>query len=447
MQVLDQYQSWLHQVGNEAHDDEFEYVRQIVASPIFHQFLRGEISQGRDAEIAQASQEVLSAELSTEAIVNELTSSEIQKRRLARRKSLKALRNAVMSQPLPAAKKHHPPPFDTSSQTHSSSARPSEATSSSTTSPLKHAHTKSHSGPEGVRKAVQEPRQRVAYATDRYSHEEAAVSPPLTNGTDIDTPLEGLGSSSTTCSPKSPDHDSASFGPRVRNLSNSTNTLIERLSPPPDSSVKGHSILNGRLSSELQPNVGLNRPEMDKDLFSAPLHVLSPNLVAEWDGKEHYCNEGGGPVDLPIPPPPPSHVTHHLHYSPSPTSHVAHRPFLTTSPQHRLALNTESQRHPPPAPPPYNHLHISSTHRRTRSFEDILNSPVFDPLNFHRTPIPPSLMAPQDETHVGSGNRVVHFHIMLEKGREGLGFLVNNREGGEGGLVVQCLSPGGIAER
>ena len=69
MHVLDQYQSRLHEAGNEEHDEEIEYVRQIVASPIFHQFLRGETAQEENIHIQQASRDVLSAEISTEALL------------------------------------------------------------------------------------------------------------------------------------------------------------------------------------------------------------------------------------------------------------------------------------------------------------------------------------------------------------------------------------------
>ena len=452
MQVLDQYQSRLHRAGNDEHDEEFEYVRQIVASSIFHRFLRGEISQEEETQISLASQDVLSADFASEAIVSELTGSDIQKRRLARRKSLKALRNAVLPQTSLAAKKTH---------SLAESARPtSEAASAnttSTTSPLKHTHMKSLSGPETARMAVQDPRPRgVAYATDHLPRRERAPS-PVFNGRDIDTPLEGLERSAPgPVSPgRRPSEESSNLGPRVRNLSNSTNTLIERLSPPSESPTKGRSFSNNKVSSESQPNVhglGLNRPEMDLDLFTSQRHVLGnsgPSLVPEWDPADHYSNGGSGlAADIP----PPSHLTRpHLHYSPSPSSHTPPRPFPSDSTsQHRLTT-TEPHRHPPPAPPPpYPQLPVGTSHRRTKSFEDILNSPEFDPLNFHRTPIPPSLMTPRVEvddpgTPVGGRNRV--FHLMLEKGADGLGFLVKNREGREGGLVVQYLSPGGLAER
>ena len=461
MQVLDRYQTRLHQAGNADHDEEFEYVRQIVASPIFHQFLRGEISRD-DFGISRASQEVVSAELSTEAIVNELTSSEIQKRRLARRKSLKALRNAVMS----SAVTHQPPPVTSAGTRKGHLSSRSSETSSSASSPSKHTHVKSYSGSEGTRNTVHQPdTPRAPHAVvrppapsgDRRGHAivDKAADSPMTNGTDIDTPLEGLvGGREPTVMPISPSRttgNEAILSPRIRNLSNSTNTLIERLSPPIESPTKGRLMGNGRGLAESHPNVhslGLHRPEMDTDLFSTPLRMLSPNLVPEWNGNDRYPNES---VDHSVSP----HVltAHHphLHYTPSPTSH---HPFVTksTTPHHRLT--TETPRPSPLAPPPYNHLHINThaQHRRSKSFEDILNSPEFDPLNFHRTPIPQSVVAPQIEmeppgTPTGSRKRVIRFQLILEKGNEGLGFLVKNREGGEGGLVVQYLSPGGLAER
>ena len=429
MQVLDQYQSRLHRAGNDAHDEEFEYVRQIVSSPIFHQFLRGEVSQEDREEIFQASQEFLSTEPSAEVIANELTSSEIQRRRLARRKSLKALRNAVIPQSSTAAKKSHPP-----HESHGAVRRNemiSSSVATATPSPLRHTHTKSQSGSESAR--IQDPRLRVTYATDHTPLEPTVEmkSSQLTNGTDHSTSRE-LPAGGTGSIPP-PDHDtSGEFGPRVRNLSNSTNTLIERLSPPVEGLSRGHSTSNGHLSSESHSyGLGLNRPEMDKDLFSAPLRVLSPKLIPEWNGK--YSNEG--PNNGPQPA--------HLHYPPSPTSQGATNSYLTSAP---LTLTTEARRHPPPAPPPhYDHLHINSP-RHKATFENILNSPEFDPLNFDRTPIPPPLMAPQVDID-NTGNTVLHFQLMLEKGSDGLGFRVQSRDGGEGGLVVQCLSPGGLAER
>jgi hypothetical protein len=478
MQVLDQYQSRLHEAGNEEHDEEIEYVRQIVASPIFHQFLRGGTAQEENVHIQQASRDVLSAELSTEALLSKLTSSDIQRRRLARRKSLKALRNAVMpvNQHPPSKKSPHPsssssPPFGShhgGGHAPSRSGEPSSL-SSATTSPLKHAHhTKSYSGPESVRTAVavatgaesQPPhhvdRGPVSSHGNSSSHTPSSQPPSslMTNGGDIDTPLEGLGV--TVKSPVSPRRppDSNSLSPRTRNLSNSTNTLIERLSPPVQSPTKGHQISTGRVSAESHPNVhslGLNRPEMDKDLFSIPRHVLSP----EWaGGKDRFPNERGV-VNLPLHPPLPPHP--HSHYNATPNStHRTPVAVAKASPSARLPLASEIPRHPPPALPPYEPLQ-NSTHKRSKSFEDILNSPEFDPLNFHRTPIPPHpMLGPQVENpslgvtataQGGRNQRGVYFDIYLEKGSEGLGFLVNNREGGEGGLVIQYLSPGGPAEQ
>lgn len=477
MQVLDQYQSRLHKAGNETHDEEFEYVRQIVASPIFHQFLRGEISQEVDVEISQASQKVISTDIQTEAIVSELTTSEIQKRRLARRKSLKALRNAVMSpntgSHVPGKKNHTPSSRANDPNTSSSSV--AITTNTSSTSLLKHTHTKSYSGSELTRLAVNVTQDTHLHPTPSEHHihtntrdedkKKTNVSSQMTNGTDIDTPLEGLGRSERRMSPTGSEQTSppsSILSPRTRNLSNSTNTLIERLSPPIGSPVKNSGyggMGNGRVTSaESHPNVhslGLNhRPEMDKDLFSMPMHLFSgPNPVPDWNGKDHYSNEGDHTSS--------SHTTHP--YILSPTSLTSHRPSFittvtttTTPTPHRITL-TNDLRHPTPlAPPPYNHHgnNTAAAHRRTKSFEDILNSPEFDPLNFHGTPIPPSsLMAPQIEIEnhgpsmVCQRSRLVHFDLYLEKGSEGLGFLVNNREGGKGGLVVKCLSPGGLAER
>ena len=207
-------------------------------------------------------------------------------------------------------------------------------------------------------------------------------------------------------------------------------------------------------------SVGLNRPEMDKDLFSIPRHVLSPTLVPEWAGKDHFANDGGL-VGHPFHPPTSTSSSshpHNTHFPPSTAPLHTHRAAVATAtgstpvpPQHRLAPAVgDAPRHPPPAPRPYEPL-PNSTHKRSKSFEDILNSPEFDPLNFHQTPIPPHSIlpgAPQLENPPGGtqGTRVLSFDIFLEKGSVGLGFLVNQREGGEGGLVVQCLSPGGPAE-
>ena len=497
MQVLDQYQSRLHDAGNEDHDEEIEYVRQIVTSPIFHQFLRGEVEEG-GAQIQEASRDLLSSDISPEALVSELTSSEIQKRRLARRKSLKALRNAVMptssggassagkkqphhsSSPTSSTAPHHAAGHTPSRPTEPSS---SSATTSATTSPLKHAHhAKSHSGPEIVRTAVAVATGGEPQLLDRTGMGNRGLggrdgrrmaAAPLSSsssvlangGGDIDTPLEGLGirRPRSPISPRRPS-DSASpsaplLSPRARNLSNSTNTLIERLSPPSLSPTKGHLVSGGRVSAaESQPNVhslGLDQPEMEKDLFSVPRHVLSPNLVPEWAAKERFFNDSG-PVGLSSHPPP----HHHSHFAPSTTSHQPHRPHIAMAtgpaPQHHLPVaGGNIPRHPPPAPPPYSNTPPSpsaaATHKRSKSFEDILNSPEFDPLNFHRTPIPPhSVLAAPTQLEKSSGTRnqgTLRFDIFLEKGSGGLGFLVNQREGGERGLVVQYLSPGGPAEQ
>lgn len=291
MQVLDRYQTRLHQAGNEAHDEEFEYVRQIVSSPMFHQFLRGEMSHGEDLEISQASQDIISAEFSSEAVVNELTSSEIQKIRLARRKSLKALRNAVMPQSHPGGKKTHVP-FDTSpasspQQPHGLS-RSRESSSSTTPSPLKHAHTKSHSGAEAAKMAVV-PESRSTYPrTEHHGHKSEAAASLLTNGTDIDTPLEGLGNTHT---PRRSREDASVLGPRIRNLSNSTNTLIERLSPAVFYGGRILAPLGSEGASPLQQTANINCPVLglfgEEDQNPTPADVAEIEAELRKQGKDY----------------------------------------------------------------------------------------------------------------------------------------------------------------
>ena len=430
MQVLDRYQTRLHQAGNERHDEEIEYVRQIVASPIFQRFLKGEITPEEKSKISIASQNVISADIVPEMFVSELTSSDIQKQRLARRKSLKALRNAVMPHSTPLTRKSQPP-FSTSPQY--GSPRQSESSSIASGSPVKQFHTKSlsGSGSESARINVQTP---VAYASSSNPGRQRVS---IANGADVNLPLVSVEVSSSPLLRRASTEQSSSLsGPQTQQMSNSTNTLIERVSPLPETLEKGgQPFSNGRISAEMHHHHHLDasRPEMNFDLFTSQLSTPSG---------EHFANGSVNP-DLHISP----HLTHpHLHHSSSPSSSSSHplppRSFSST-PQHRLNITnvTESHRHPLPAPPPYS-LTVSNEHRRAKSFEELLNSPEFDPYHYHRTPMPPRMTPRLDNPPAG-----MTFHLQLEKNEDGLGFLVKSKDGREGGLVVQYLSPGGPAER
>jgi len=118
VRLLEQYQSRLHGSSHDGYEEELAYIKQILASPLFQQYLTGGLPQREKQEIVKASTDILNGIESNGSLVEDGPISPTEKRRrlIHRKQSLKALRNAVIpkspSGPLqgkgPAPPPHYP---------------------------------------------------------------------------------------------------------------------------------------------------------------------------------------------------------------------------------------------------------------------------------------------------------------------------------------------------
>ena len=98
MRLLEQYQSRLH--GSNDSYEELDYIKQILGSPIFQEYLDGGVptlQRKETQDIVQASVDILSGIAGSSLEDGRISPAEKHRRKLHRKKSLKALKNAVTS--------------------------------------------------------------------------------------------------------------------------------------------------------------------------------------------------------------------------------------------------------------------------------------------------------------------------------------------------------------
>ena len=99
MRLLEQYQNRLHGSSHDGgYEEELDYIKQILASPLFQQYLNGGLPQREKREIVKASADILNGIDGSGGFVEDgpISPTEKRRRQVHRKQSLKALRNAVI---------------------------------------------------------------------------------------------------------------------------------------------------------------------------------------------------------------------------------------------------------------------------------------------------------------------------------------------------------------
>ena len=443
LSLLQYYQEKLHRAGDAGHDEELNYVKDILASPIFQQFLVGrgnQLTAEEASKISEASSEVLTGINVHVQDDGHLSPSEQRKRQIARRRSLKMLRNVVTPKSSPIIK---------SKRQHRSSER--ETTPSDGQSPNRPL--------------------RVSVASSN-----SVKSGPLHSPGGNRSLLVNGGGEATASGPYRRSAQKRLESPntlqeaRARNLSNSSSTLIERPSPVEGEKMRKKSsdsvlVVNGGLSLGSQPNMHkLGLQQQARMEPSSGGMKTGSSQASEWNSVQvpipiDPMGMGMNPPASPRPPPP----SYHSHMHQAEPEHPD--TTLTTLTPHRL-----------PPPPPYGHQQHSpqpkALQSRAKSVERLFQPPLpslhggnsVATASSVLPPPPPSpllLLRPPPATDAAStqalstaenrsGNTSSNSRVSvcLAKGEEGLGFKVMAPlKNGEHGLFVQELQPGGVAER
>ena len=445
MRLLEQYRDRLHNVGDDEHDEELDYVKQILTSPVFLDYLQGQSSQEDTSKISEFSNEVLSGiEGNTVSEDGPISPTEKQRRKLARKQSLKALRNAVTPHNSPMLKKKAVRPGNASTDTLDNGSVPGRTRAGP------HGGSGSINAKSGsrTRNEISPPKLLDSVTPNVHSHHtggELRANINLSNG--LEPPTNSLDA-------------------RIRNLSNSTNTLIERPSPPGDHYLEKkkpsdvpllqNGIMSGShpeihrvgLGSQHGPKTGHRRLDLDMYGYHPPaIANPGPNpgpnsslFGPEWSHQSQH-------------PPYRDHIERDLGlnlHQPANLldSHVV-QPQQSQPPPYIPSLDLP-QNQPPIRPPPPPYGQQLAPQRKATSFEKLLDRPDVIPIQL---PPPPPPMKPllhpmtdgsvtQDLPTTQNRGRD-RMTLVLEKGEEGLGFRVK----GEGGVFVLDLQPGGLAER
>ena len=71
-------------MGNEEHDEEIAYLRQILSSPVTQEVVKGKVGKEETSKFVQATTEVLSGIHNSEEDEDRITPAEKKKRQVAR---------------------------------------------------------------------------------------------------------------------------------------------------------------------------------------------------------------------------------------------------------------------------------------------------------------------------------------------------------------------------
>jgi len=420
LKLLEHYRDRLHYLGDEGHDEELDYLQQILSSSIFQQYISGGNTSEEMKMVAEASNVVLSG-IAGESVEDErLTQAEKHKIQLARKKSLKALRNAVTPKNSPLLKKKWP--RSNSTENTAVASLESERLNGTTTIENNVPHSSS-----GLLQSRNQDGPILPKLVD------SSPSPPAVNG------IQPIKLTSRMESRQTNRVHSTLLESKARNFSSSTSMLIERPSPPADyhyvmRKKSSDSILSNGMISGSQPNIhqlNFDLDFADIDPFFHSTTVTSPgsNLAPEWNKHHPHLQTGMDPniSSSNAPPmwPPPPYLSH-------------------------LQRNEPTDTTPLRPPPPYEYSPFVPQ-RKAKSFDKLLDSPDnLASLPFVHPRISPMTDGAITQDVPTAQSRKTRLMLCLEKGEEGLGFRVKglkSEQRGELGLFVQDLLPGGLAER
>ena len=514
--VLEQYKERLHKLGDEGHDEELNYIKQILASPIFHDYIRdsSQLSQEQTSIFSEVTNDLLSG--IQDSPDGPVSPTEKHKQRLQRKQSLKALRNVVTPKNSPRIKtkrSHDPNSGEIKYNKHegaSMSAPPDRGPGFGAASGGRFQNVTSP-----VAMTANGKRSQDTPLSSRTSEHGYAPMTLSNGGLEFDT-------SSATGTPL--------VDSQARNLTNSTSTLIERSTSP-----SSDGTLNTRSSENLIANGGTpssgggggsgsalrHSLKTDSTLATSSAYALGngtgPGSILgiglDWDHHpptakqllSSSIHDPGPPQGLKLKFPPVAHrqpPSYQLHMQSQQQqqhqqAHVQSGQTHNPPPHHRIVTSPQVEMQRPP-PPPYGQQtsttsataasgNSSSTGglqstRRAKSFDRLLDSdssvPIhLPPLKNVQQPSPQDMKKIAHQSPFGVpvaspsqyGNPIVRpmtdgvatknlptmadrrrttLTVRLEKGEKGLGFRVKGLKNEQfGGLFVQDLQSGGVAER
>lgn len=425
--VLEQYRDKLHRAGENVHGEELDYIKEILASPVFNQYLLGNTpSHESSTLIAEATNDFIIGIQDTKS-----TPAEKQKSHLQRKESLKNLRNVVNPKISPPAVSKHP--LLPESMQVTSILHPSVPKLSLTLSHNSKSRMETFVGPE------------LKHPPEVSPLRQARKTTGDSNDSIVESVLRDVAL------------DNSLSNSRMKNLSNSTSTLIDRTSSnggPMLRKKSSESFLSpgsgGSLSGS-QPNISTLRsspqiavksnPFSGQELMGITIGSFPSNRPADLYPLASVSSSDGKPKLVLSPetrPPPPSyhdHMQKQLKHSQEATADEAQLSFQKTKSIDKLFdVSTVTSDEP--------HLHSP------------LQPPALTP-PIHQ----PSYLTPP--THLKTNGLVTKdvsteekrrttFTVRMDKGAEGLGFMVKaaKKEAKvDLGLSIQDLQPGGLAER
>ena len=385
---------------------------------MFQQYITGGNTSEEMRMVAEASNVVLSGITAGTVEDKRLSQAEKHKIQLARKKSLKALRNAVTPKNSPLLKKKWP----RSNSTENTSLELERVNGTTTVE---------YDGPHSSSSLLQSRHKDGPFLPKLV---DSSPSPPVVNG------IHPIKLTSRMDTRQTNGVHSTLLESKARNFSSSTSMLIERPSPPSDyhyvmRKKSSDSILSNGMFSGSQPNIhqlNFDLDFADIDPFFHSTTVTSPgsNLAPEWNKHHPHLQAGMDPnisssnAPPPLWPPPP---------------YLSH-----------LQRNEPTDTTPLRPPPPYGYSPFVPQ-RRAKSYDKLLDSPDnLASLPFVPPRIPPMTDGVITQDVLTAQSRKTRLVLRLEKGEEGLGFRVKglkSEQRGELGLFVQDLLPGGLAER
>ena len=500
--MLEQYKERLHQHGDEGHDEELDYIKQILASPIFYDYVQNssQLSQEETSIISEVTNDLLSG--IQESTDGKMSPAEKHKQRVQRKRSLKALRNVVTPKNSPRVKSRRPHGGANSSDGAKSSSL-YDSTSVATSPPDR------ISGPSSSASGSKYQNSSAGSVATVVNGKRVQDTTPLTSRTVEHDYTPAINLPNGVVDFDAPSTELPPFESQARNLTNSTGTLIERsTSPSSDDTLLKRSDEN-LMANGGAPSSGSN----------ALLHGLKTDsgtsgyAIGNGSGPNSIPSLGGMDWDLPkqqqlLPsssihdPGPPSSQGLKLKLPPvnmahrQPPSYHLHMQQQQnhTPPHHQIVTSPQIENKRPP-PPPYGQAGGNlMPQRRAKSFDRLLDSsPSDSAIPIHLPPLntaqdttttkvaesAPFAQQQQQQPQVFGGgltsslqygNPIIRpmtdglvttnhltaserrrtiLTVRLEKGEKGLGFRVKGLKSEQfgGGLFVQDLQPGGMAER
>ena len=503
MRLLEQYQSRLHG-SNDGSEEELVYIKQILASPLFQQYLNGGVAglpQKEKQEIVRASADILNG--IEGAALEDVPISPTERRRwqIHRKQSLKALRNAVTpkNSPVVQGKMPHSVTKTKMSLTEVQSLDSQASTQHQVQSSEPATSRYCSPGPEcngspEASSSTKHDRKNMGHKSNsaskveqqRVSHTHV-IFPVVANGGPDHGRNDRRSDDGYGPTPSHASKHEGWVGPmglmeaRAKNLSSSSSMLIERPSPPKDyppgmmppvSSALGISNAGSKVSREglfgggirqasmsgSQPNISRLRitqqGELEFDDLLRDDEDLNPR---EGEAREEGKGVGGGvdwnnriagmgsPGSIPAAAGRVGGGSGGMKLTLTPVSPPVSRP----PPPYQFNHAEQAALIAPPSYTPTKQPSGGLMNRRTKSYEKLMDIGGDGSLYPNLTPlVEPMTNGKSTRDLPTAERRKTSLVIQLRKGKEGLGFMLKGRKKEQKGeLCIQELQQGGVADR